>query len=172
MPLRDHGLSVPKQKSPSSIPTPHRGREWSVASNLEDLESKARAEPLTYMGVGVGSTTARTYPGHLSAFAHPQLLGCGSSLAHSPGLSLFRLFCLTRMLHQPPSSQCGLPGWPIYNCSLSDSLQNKYLKAFLSGLGSFIGLLLSEGHGGQNFCVLAQPPSPVLLVLIQIPDRS
>lgn len=39
------------------------------------------------------------------------------------------------MQHQPPSSQRGLPGWPIYNCSLSVSLQNKHVKSYPLWLG-------------------------------------
>lgn len=88
MPLRDHWLSFLKQKSPSSLPTPHRGGEWCAASNLEDLESKARAEFLAYIWRGENDI----YLGADSCLAiflcspHPQLICCGSSLAHSPGL--------------------------------------------------------------------------------------
>lgn len=88
MPWREHWLSLLKQKPPPSLPTPHRGRDWCAASNLEDLESKARAESLAYIwrgenGICLGADSS------LAIFLcspHPQLFGCGSSLAHSPGL--------------------------------------------------------------------------------------
>lgn len=75
MPLRDHWLSFLKQKSPSSLPTPHRGREWCAASNLEDLESKARTGSLAYIWRGKWHLSrCRQLPGYLSVFSSPSVI--------------------------------------------------------------------------------------------------